>query len=223
MRRSTGRTNISNETKADTGLPGSVKIGVLSGPIVPKPCGIPGCIATRSNETVPMRPSASLTTSYAPTLTPPVVITRSARISWSSIVVMSVLGSSGTKPIRYAVAPAAFAAAASMKLFESGILPAGDRLAGLDQLAAGGHDDDAGAGAHEHAGPPDRCQQRELRRTEPRPRRHDEVASLGVLALEADVGVRLRPPRDRDTRRCRRRSTRPARRRPRRLASDHRS
>ena len=53
--RSAGRTNTSNDTNELTGLPGSVKIGVPSAPTVPKPCGIPGCIATLSNRTVPRR------------------------------------------------------------------------------------------------------------------------------------------------------------------------
>ena len=61
--RITGRTKTSKETYALTGLPGSVKIGVESGPITPKPCGLPGCIATWSNSTVPSRLSTSLTTS----------------------------------------------------------------------------------------------------------------------------------------------------------------
>ncbi len=63
IRRSTGRTNISNDTNAETGLPGKVKIGVLSGPTNPKPWGMPGCMATFSNATLPMRPRASFTTS----------------------------------------------------------------------------------------------------------------------------------------------------------------
>ena len=45
MRRIAGSTNTSNEMYDETGLPGSVKIGVSSSPIVPKPCGLPGCIA----------------------------------------------------------------------------------------------------------------------------------------------------------------------------------
>jgi hypothetical protein len=48
---------------AETGLPGRVKIGVSSGPITPKPWGIPGCMATLVNSTVPSRLSVSLTTS----------------------------------------------------------------------------------------------------------------------------------------------------------------
>ena len=43
---------------------------------VPAPCGMPGCIATFTKSTWPA--SASLTTSYAPALTPPEVISRSA-------------------------------------------------------------------------------------------------------------------------------------------------
>ena len=44
-----GSTNTSKETYDDTGLPGSVKIGVPSSPTMPKPCGLPGCIATPPN------------------------------------------------------------------------------------------------------------------------------------------------------------------------------
>ena len=63
MRRIAGSTNTSNETYDETGLPGSVKIGVASSPTNPKPCGLPGCIATSPNETVPSSDSTSLTTS----------------------------------------------------------------------------------------------------------------------------------------------------------------
>ncbi len=104
-----GRTNSSKETYEDTGLPGRASRGVWSGPTVPKPCGLPGCIASLrksirppsgSSSAVPTEDSASLTTSYAPTLTPPVVTSRSARISWSSMVERSVSASSATAPTR---------------------------------------------------------------------------------------------------------------------------
>ena len=98
--RSAGRTKASKLTSALTGLPGRPKTGVESGPMVPKPCGIPGCIATLSNRTVPSRESTSFTTSYAPTLTPPLVTSTSARTSWSSSVAASWCGSSGTMPTR---------------------------------------------------------------------------------------------------------------------------
>ena len=98
--RSAGRTNTSNETYADTGLPGSANSGVSSGPIVPKPCGIPGCMATRVNSTVPLRPSTSLTVSKAPMLTPPVVTTTSARTSWSARTSTMTSASSRTGPTR---------------------------------------------------------------------------------------------------------------------------
>ena len=49
----TGRTNSSKETYELTGLPGSASSGVRSGPIGPKPCGLPGCIASRRNSTRP--------------------------------------------------------------------------------------------------------------------------------------------------------------------------
>ena len=47
-----GRTNTSNDTSALTGLPGRQKIGTRS-PRWPKPCGLPGCMATWVNSTVP--------------------------------------------------------------------------------------------------------------------------------------------------------------------------
>ena len=47
----------------ETGLPGNVMIGVESSPTKPKPCGLPGCIPTSPNETVPSPDSTSLTTS----------------------------------------------------------------------------------------------------------------------------------------------------------------
>jgi hypothetical protein len=59
----TGRTNISNDTNELTGLPGSVKIGVWSSPTLPNPCGMPGCMATLPNHTVPSADSTSLTVS----------------------------------------------------------------------------------------------------------------------------------------------------------------
>ena len=61
--RSAGSTNSSKDRYDETGLPGSVKIRVSSSPTVPKPCGLPGCIATGPNQTVPSGASASLTTS----------------------------------------------------------------------------------------------------------------------------------------------------------------
>ena len=63
IRRSAGSTNISKEMNDETGLPGSVKIGVSSSPTTPKPWGLPGCMATPPNHTVPGGVSASLTTS----------------------------------------------------------------------------------------------------------------------------------------------------------------
>ena len=58
-----GTANTSNETYDETGLPGSVRIGVASSPTKPNPCGLPGCIATSPNDTVPSSESTSLTTS----------------------------------------------------------------------------------------------------------------------------------------------------------------
>ena len=108
-----GRTKASNDTRLLTGLPGRQKIGTLS-PRCPKPCGLPGCIAMRENSTVPISLSASLTTSKAPMLTPPLVTRMSARSSWLSRASSSLAWSSGTMPMRRASAPASRAAAAIM-------------------------------------------------------------------------------------------------------------
>ncbi len=89
-----GTTNISKETYAETGLPGRVKIGVPSSPITPNPWGLPGCIATSRKSTVPSSLSTSLTTSWVPLLTPPLVTTRSARASWSPRASVKAAGSS---------------------------------------------------------------------------------------------------------------------------------
>jgi hypothetical protein len=94
--RRTGRTKTSNDTIELTGLPGSVKIGTPS--IVPKPCGIPGCIATLANRTVPSAVRTSLTVSYTPALTPPLVSTRSARSDAVRRRERTALASSGTIP-----------------------------------------------------------------------------------------------------------------------------
>src|SRR5664279_1091102 len=72
--RRAGRTKTSKETSALTGLPGSMTTGTPSN--IPTPWGIPGCTATLTNST-PRPESASLTTSYEPSLTPPDVSTKS--------------------------------------------------------------------------------------------------------------------------------------------------
>ena len=100
IRRIAGTTKTSKETYDDTGLPGSVKIGVASSPTTPKPCGLPGCMATSPNSTVPSSTRASFTTSYWPLLTPPLVTTRSARTSWSLSAWLNSSGSSETIPTR---------------------------------------------------------------------------------------------------------------------------
>ena len=145
-----------------TGLPGSAKIGVLSGPMVPKPCGLPGCMATCSNRTVPSRDSTSLTTSYAPTLTPPLVTTRSARTSWSSIASSSVLRVVGddADPVGDGAGLAGGGGEdVGVRVVD---LARRERLAGLDQLAAGGDDDDPRAGAGPDPVAADRGEQPDL-------------------------------------------------------------
>src|SRR5919202_902995 len=109
--RRAGRTNTSNDTIELTGLPGSVKTGVP--PIVPNPCGMPGCIATLSKRTVPRAVSTSLTVSRVPALTPPLVSTRSADAAAASSAARTAPGSSATIPAYDASAPSSAAAAVS--------------------------------------------------------------------------------------------------------------
>ena len=112
-----GSTNTSKEMYDDTELPGSVTIGTfVSGgpsPSSPKPCGLPGCIATGPNHT-PSRRSASFTTSKSPWETPPDVTTRSASASVPRSVSRNASGSSRTMPTRCGTPPAWVTAAASM-------------------------------------------------------------------------------------------------------------
>src|SRR5450759_4464691 len=125
-----GATNTSNETIALTGLPGRVNTGTSSSPRTPKPCGMPGYIATLSKRTVPTRESTSLTVSKAPMLTPPVVITASARSSWLSIVVRTVWASSRTQPMRNGMQSRARTAAVSMRPLLSTTWPNPGRVPG---------------------------------------------------------------------------------------------
>ena len=89
----------------------------------PKPCGLPGCMATLSNRT--RSPSStSRTTSYAPTLTPPVHTTTSAPASAAAArVARKASASSATRPVCTTCAPASVASPPSRTLFDSGIWP----------------------------------------------------------------------------------------------------
>src|SRR5450759_4969706 len=129
-RRSAGRTNTSKVTKTDTGLPGSPKRST-GGPgrcsprgAVPNANGLPGWIAARQRSTVPTCANAPRTTSYGPTETPPLTMTRSA--STIADRRSSNVGSSrsGAMPRWRASAPAAAQSATSAGPFESG-MPAG--------------------------------------------------------------------------------------------------
>ena len=114
--------NTSKDTSALTGLPGRVMIGMLPPlgvGIRPQPCGIPGCMATLTNSTLGLRLSASLTTSYAPALTPPEVMMRSASSATSSRRARKSSTSSGTKCRCRAIAPAAVTAAVSIAPLDS--------------------------------------------------------------------------------------------------------
>ena len=105
----------SKETRALTGLPGRVMIGVPS--TTPAPCGIPGCIATFTKSTSSER--ESFTTSYAPALTPPVVMIRSASRACASSSARKTSTSSAVIEDVTTSAPASRTAAASMTALDS--------------------------------------------------------------------------------------------------------
>src|SRR5690606_20545036 len=64
-------------------------------------------------------------------------------------------------------------------------LAARQRLAGLDQFAAGGQDDDAGAGPYDHGGAADRREQPDLRRADDRAGGQRQIARPDVAAALA--------------------------------------
>jgi len=76
-------------------------------------------MATLSNCMDPTAASVCLTMSFSPSLTPPLVTTRSARTNCSDSASRNARGSSGIAPALYASAPEARMAAASMKLLPS--------------------------------------------------------------------------------------------------------
>ncbi len=132
---SAGFTYSTKETYEETGLPGNVKIGTRRSPSSPKPWGMPGCMATFSNRTVPSGDSASLTGSYAPIEMPPVVITASASPRRPCRVVKNSWGSSPTALLRNATPPACWTAATMVKLLDSQICPCPSGLPGSTSSA----------------------------------------------------------------------------------------
>ncbi len=113
IERRAGLTNTSNDTYADTGLPGNVNTGTPRCPSRPNPWGLPGCIATWWNATPSGPDSTCLTTSYAPMLTPPEVTTTSTCSTNRSSRERTVCESSPTQERYAAVAPARATAPAS--------------------------------------------------------------------------------------------------------------
>ena len=88
---SAGLTNSSKQTSVETGLPGSPNTSVS--PRTPKVSGLPGRTATRQNtSSTPSSREASRTRSWAPTETPPELITTSCSSAllsaarWASVV-----------------------------------------------------------------------------------------------------------------------------------------
>ena len=80
---SAGTTNISKETYAETGLPGRREDRRLVLADHAEALRLPGLHRDLDEPDGAQLASASLTTSWAPLLTPPLVTTRSARTSWS--------------------------------------------------------------------------------------------------------------------------------------------
>ena len=78
-------TNTSKETYARPGCPAGRRAASRRGRSCRSPAACPAASRPCRTARCPAGDSTSLTTSYAPTLTPPVVTTRSARTSWSSM------------------------------------------------------------------------------------------------------------------------------------------
>ena len=155
-----------------------------SGPMVPKPWGIPGCMATFSNVTVPslrqhlfddvVRTRADATGRDDEVGADQLVLDRVHQQPW----VVADDARPGRRSRRPLLLPRP-----SAKLFDSLICPGRERLTRLDELGAGGHDDDARLGPAHDAVPPDRGEQADLR--------------------SARAGCRQPEPRRRRLRRCR--------------------
>ena len=211
-----------NDTYALTGLPGRVKIGVRSGPSMPKPCGIPGCMATLRNVIVPSLDRAALTTSCSPPmLTPPLVISRSASLSRPSR-----RAEHHGRVVAEPVPPDDRAGLPGGRGQHEAVgfpdLAGDQRSARLDQLVAGRDDRDPGRRAGQHLALPGRGQQGQLHRADQGARRAAARSPSATSSPRWRTALpRLGACADGDTARCRRRSTPPGprRRRPRAAAA----
>ena len=127
-----------------TGLPGRPKNGVLSGPMMPKPCGMPGCIATLL-ELHRAEPAERFLDDVVGADAD--AAAGDDEVGADQLVLERVdqhaAGRPGTMPTRKAIAPASRAAAVEQRAVGVGDLARRQRLARVDQLAAGGQHDDA--------------------------------------------------------------------------------
>ena len=157
----------------------------------PAPCGPPGCIATLPNVT-PRPANASLTTSYAPALTPPEVSTRSTPAVRSASTARNCATSSGTN--RRSSARAARVLDRGREHRPVGLVDLArlQRRARRDQLRARGQHEHHRTSAHRDTGVPDRRRDADLRGPEHGARGEHDVARRDVLRrpphVRADLG-----------------------------------
>ena len=136
---------------------------------------------------MPSWPSASLTTSKSPWLTPPLVTTRSARTSWSAERVGEGARVVGDDPD--AVGDGAGRAGGGGQQVGVAVVDrvVAQRRPGLAQLGAGRDDHDPRAGTAPDGGPADGGEQPEVARAQDGAVLDEEVALLDVVAAGADV------------------------------------
>ena len=127
---------------------------------------------------MPSSLSTSLTTSWVPLLTPPLVTTRSARTSWSLSASAKASGSSEVDADP--VGDAAVRAHGGGEQVAVGVVDAvaAQRPAGLDELGAGRHHHDARARRGRHAAEAERREQADLAGADDLAATHQQVALL---------------------------------------------
>ena len=188
---------------------------------------MPGCIATLAN-VIPRSVKASLTTSYAPALTPPEVRTRSTGSSArgrEGLVegpeeLLDVVGHEAQELGDRTRVGHRRGEHRAVRLVD---LAVAQRLARGDELGAGGEHQHPRPAAHRERPGADGRGEPDLGGAEHRARGQHDLARGDVLARDPHVLPGGDRPVDRAPARCRRPSTRPAPPRPRRPASRRRS
>ena len=224
--RITGRTNTSNETNALTGLPGRVKIGVASGPIVPKPCGMPGLHRHLVERDGAEPASTSLTDVVRADADPAGGDDAGRRGPAGPRACRAARrGSSGDDADPVGDGAGLAGGGGQREAVGVGDLPGPERLAGSTSSLPVDRTTTRGRGRHDDAAAADRGEQRRSAPAPSRCRRRapGRPAATSSPARRTCVAGVGRAARCVDAARARRRSTRPARRRRRRRAPARRS